>query len=192
MFLKISKRSDFPKLLNNLNLSGIGVEIGVWKGAFSKEILNNSKLIKLFSVDPWSIENYRSKWNKKDIEEAYKIACETLKEFKDRNEIIRKTSEETYNLFPDNYFDFIYIDASHDYESVKKDITYWWKKLKKGGIFAGHDYLDRKFEQNRDEEIKFGVVQAVDEHIQKTKTKLFLTSDKFPSWYCQKSKIKML
>jgi hypothetical protein len=34
---------------------------------------------------------------------------------------------------------FAYIDAAHDYESVKRDIAAWMPKIKSGGILAGHD-----------------------------------------------------
>jgi hypothetical protein len=36
--------------------------------------------------------------------------------------------------------DLIYVDASHDYESVKQDIKIYWEKLNKGGIMFGDDY----------------------------------------------------
>eukprot|EP00758_Cryptobia_borreli_P017336 Tbor_TRINITY_DN6182_c4_g1::TRINITY_DN6182_c4_g1_i11::g.22020::m.22020 len=39
------------------------------------------------------------------------------------------------------YFDYIYVDARHDYKGVLDDISQWWPKLKKGGIMAGHDYV---------------------------------------------------
>lgn len=42
--------------------------------------------------------------------------------------------------FPDNHFDFIFIDASHRYEYTKADIRLWHRKVKEGGILAGHDY----------------------------------------------------
>lgn len=42
-------------------------------------------------------------------------------------------------LFDDNYFDCIFIDAAHDYKSVRDDIRCWLPKVKSGGILAGHD-----------------------------------------------------
>jgi hypothetical protein len=38
-------------------------------------------------------------------------------------------------------FDFIYIDARHDYKGVTADIENWFPKLNYRGIIAGHDYL---------------------------------------------------
>lgn len=42
--------------------------------------------------------------------------------------------------FPDNHFDFVFIDASHLLEETKADIRLWYYKVKEGGILAGHDY----------------------------------------------------
>lgn len=41
--------------------------------------------------------------------------------------------------FKDRYFDFIFIDADHNYEVVKEDIRLSLNKLKRGGRLAGHD-----------------------------------------------------
>jgi len=53
---------------------------------------------------------------------------------------IKNRSVEASKLFEDNYFDFVYIDAGHIYEEVKEDIIAWKDKVKKGGLFGGHDY----------------------------------------------------
>jgi predicted O-methyltransferase YrrM len=56
--------------------------------------------------------------------------------------------------FPDNSLDFVFIDASHDYDSVKRDIKAWLPKVRKpNGIIAGHDYC----------EVWPGVIKAVHE-----------------------------
>lgn len=36
--------------------------------------------------------------------------------------------------------DLIFLDALHDYESVKQDIALWWPKVRIGGMLAGHDF----------------------------------------------------
>lgn len=43
-------------------------------------------------------------------------------------------------LFPDSYFDFVFIDASHKFEETKADIRVWYPKMIPEGILAGHDY----------------------------------------------------
>lgn len=64
--------------------------------------------------------------------------------------VIKSCSWEAATLFEDNSVDFVFIDADHQYESVKKDITAWYPKIKIGGIMSGHDYIS-----------KFGVADAV-------------------------------
>jgi hypothetical protein len=51
--------------------------------------------------------------------------------------------------------DFVFLDAEHEYMSVKQDIVSWWPWVKKGGVIAGHDYV----------KAWPGVCQAVDELI---------------------------
>ena len=50
------------------------------------------------------------------------------------------TSSELIKSFPDNFFDFIYIDGDHSYKGAKSDLINYYAKVRRGGVLAGHDY----------------------------------------------------
>jgi hypothetical protein len=52
-------------------------------------------------------------------------------------------SLEAVRHFDDNYLDFVYLDGAHDFDSAMLDIIHWSRKVRPGGIVAGHDW-DRK------------------------------------------------
>ena len=53
--------------------------------------------------------------------------------------ICKGFSAEVLASFPDNYFDWVYIDGNHLYEFVKKDVELSFQKVKPGGVIAGDD-----------------------------------------------------
>lgn len=166
MTKQLSHRNDLPNLLKSLGLNNIGVEVGVGRGAYSYIILSNSDLKLLYSIDNWNDAAIRT--------EAERM----LKRFGDRNKILYMTSKEASERFADNSLDFVYIDADHVYESVKQDLKLWYPKVKEGGVFAGHDYVDRACKYG-----VFGVKLAVNKLINKYNQKLFITKERWPSWY---------
>ena len=49
------------------------------------------------------------------------------------------TSAEFAQKFEDRKFEYIYIDADHSYEGVKKDYQTFWPRLTSGGMISFHD-----------------------------------------------------
>ena len=47
-------------------------------------------------------------------------------------------------FFSDKCIDLVFIDASHDYDSIKSDVESWIGKIKSGGIISGHDYCENE------------------------------------------------
>ena len=53
---------------------------------------------------------------------------------------VKKASPKAAANFPDRYFDLVYIDGAHDYDSVLADIRAW--RPKTNAYIGGHDYVD--------------------------------------------------
>jgi predicted O-methyltransferase YrrM len=71
-----------------------------------------------------------------------------------RCSVHHSASADFATFVPDHSMDVVYIDAGHDYESVKEDISLYLNKAKSGGFICGHDYNSNSWP---------GVVKAVDE-----------------------------
>lgn len=110
-------------------------EIGSFSGVSSELFAIHCKEINC--IDRW--EQY-NEINNPEIIEGEKRFDELLKRYSNIKKI-KLSSEDASNLFKDESLDFVYIDAAHDYENVKKDILCWLPKVKPNGIIAGHDIV---------------------------------------------------
>jgi len=119
----------------------IGVEVGVCNGVtselYAQEIPNIKKL--------YAVDNYPSfvDWDGTRVTEERQT--ETMRRCKERLtkysniELVFKTSVEFGESLEDNSIDFVFIDGDHSFNATLKDIQTYWPKVKKGGVFAGHD-----------------------------------------------------
>ena len=185
----LKSRNHLPIFLNENNLKGIGAEIGVNRGDFSRRILEKWHGDLLYSIDPW----IRNK-NPQHGEELYSITKAKLLKFKERSQILREKSKESAARFEDGSMDFCYIDALHKYRHVLEDCDLWWPKIKDGGILCGHDYYGPKICTTKDGSPKkwphVEVKQAVDEFIADNDLKIHCDGGNngamVSSWYIQK------
>jgi cephalosporin hydroxylase len=83
-------------------------------------------------------------------------------------------------LKPDNYWHFVFIDASHKYEQTKADIRLWFNKLLPNHSLAGHDY-------NTFDEVNLGVYAAVNEVIPPEHLRIHETDKGYGVWEVNKS-----
>lgn len=115
------------------------VEVGSWKGKSSAymavEIINSGKDIDFYCVDHF-LGDEGAGWNS----DLYEIFTSNMKPVEKYYKVLHMPSVEAAAKFEDGSLDFVFIDASHDYENVKRDIIAWKPKVKIGGVFAGHDY----------------------------------------------------
>jgi len=142
-------REDLAKLFAELGFTK-GAEIGVELGYYSEVLCQSNPKLHLSCIDPWSAGAYEPGIDGVDEEqrqydERYK---ETVKRLSPYNcTIIRKGSMEALNDFEDGSLDFVYIDANHDFPNFTNDLHNWKKKVRIGGIVAGHDYAYFSFKK---------------------------------------------
>ena len=124
-----------------------GVELGVLKGPTFKAIVTQCSNVNWYGVDVFTPDKY---WLANKITETkdllkfkpvkwYPELLEFCKQYPDRAHIIRDFTNRAYSNFKDKSLDIIFIDASHDMDSVNEDIKLWAPKVKPGGIISGHD-----------------------------------------------------
>jgi len=124
------------------------VEIGAWMGVSTRYmggLIKDTKIVfdvvDHFRGEPES--GYQQKVVKLyggSIYEQFKLNMEKAECWTSINKVHIEYSNEAVKHYKDKSLDFVYIDASHDYESVYQDIKNWIKKVKEGGIIAGDDY----------------------------------------------------
>ena len=182
---RIGTRKLLPFYLNHHHLLGEGAEIGVQRGAFSEHILRYWKGRCLHCVDPWgylgpvdySEPNEAASVRDREFHQAcHDETVARLKPFGLRAKLHRTTSTEAAGKFADGSLDFAFIDARHDYESVKADIAAWHPKIRKNGLLSGHDWsLDYGPPY-------YGVKKAVTEFESRAGLKLLVSAD-LESWF---------
>lgn len=121
----------------------LGVELGVLKGETSHEILDNCENVKkLYGVDPY-VAHFDGAANRTDEEMSQyeAIMKKNLNKFADRFEHVKKSSHDCSDMFENESLDFIFIDSIQLIEHLSKELELWYPKLKKDGIFFGHDSM---------------------------------------------------
>lgn len=135
-----------------------GVEVGVCDGRYSQILMQKIPGLHLIGIDPYaSYHEYSDFRRQPTLDDKLKTARERLIEYKNYS-LILGWSVEVASFLPDNFFDFVFIDANHKYQYVLEDIRAWYPKVRKGGILSGHDYYES-------ESGRMGVVKAVNEFV---------------------------
>ncbi|MES0826341.1 class I SAM-dependent methyltransferase [Ruegeria sp. SCP11] len=137
-------------LLNMMPKDAVVAEVGSAFGDFSNEILQRCAPKQLHLVDSWASERYQIglKTIKKNL--ADEISA-------DRLHIHQGLSTEVLPTFEGGFFDWVYIDTNHSYETTLEELLICDSKVSETGRIAGHDFCTG----NVIDAVPYGVVEAV-------------------------------
>ncbi|MDP6986127.1 MAG: class I SAM-dependent methyltransferase [Candidatus Thalassarchaeaceae archaeon] len=159
------------RLLKMMPKGSICAEIGVWKGDFSKRILEITKPAELHLIDPWEFQpNFPTRWyggtKASDQSDMDEIFTSVRERFSENTEVSlhRGRSEIAHADFPDDFFDWVYVDGNHDYDFVRLDLELYLPKVKTGGYLTGDDYLQPSREDAKQIPVKEAVSDFVSEN----------------------------
>ena len=174
MLITFLNRQQLIAALGNIPAPAVA-ELGVWRGEFSRCLLETLAPRSLTLVDAWSeasytpaadggpqmqgfgerIRTYFGGEPAAALEAAYRHVVETFRGDA-RVSVVRADTWEAATSFPDGSFDVIYLDANHRHEHVLGDMYAWFPKLRKGGLFFCNDFYEGADSRNQN----FGVISA--------------------------------
>jgi hypothetical protein len=160
-----ANRNDLIACLTSLR-GGVVVEIGVAQGEFSQILLTALEPSRFYALDTFELHLIPMVWGipTKELLQGkshLEFYSDRFSSLGDRLVIKQGLSDESLKTLPDDHFDLIYIDAGHDYDSVKRDAELSRQKLKDDGVLIFNDYI--MFDHIR--QAPYGVVQVVNEMV---------------------------
>jgi len=140
------------------------LEIGSYEGAATSFIINNvNDCEEIFCIDTWEGGIEHGKMDAKSIsmkhvekrfDKNIEIAIKEAKSNVNIKKIKARSDDALINLLSEgkkNYFDFIYVDGSHQAPDVLLDAILSFRLLRVGGVIAFDDYLwSEELESGRD------------------------------------------
>lgn len=115
-------------------------EIGTYLGESTCIFIENfPDLIQYVGVDPYSMDFNSDNLFTEDLtKKIFEQYVQKMQKYKCHGHIKLPSTEASKHI-ENHYFDFIYIDGCHQYNSVVNDIKCWLPKVRKGGIISFHD-----------------------------------------------------
>jgi SAM-dependent methyltransferase len=140
-------RDVYDHVAKTLPDGGTFMEVGCWKGKSAvylahrlEDIGKTDALIEIADTFEGDLDT-----GKESVFWEFRKNCIEAKAIDELNGgMISEESEpcdsiKAAGFFKSSHFDGIFIDAAHDYDNAKADITAWRDKVKPGGFFGGHD-----------------------------------------------------
>jgi hypothetical protein len=177
------QRSNQPRALfvdHILPKNGIGAELGVFKGEFSATLMDRTSARQLHLIDPWYFLTAYWHWGSGDrstVHALIKILQRFEKDIEGgRVRVHVGDDRQILTFFPDQYFDWVYMDSSHLYEHTRDELQILTSKVKADGVIAGDDWQPDPSHRHH------GVYKAVSELVASGKYEIVYADSNDRQW----------
>ena len=127
-----SRLELWQKVLSAVDVKTM-VEVGVWKGDFASQILDQCEFIeKYYMIDPWAM---LPDWNKpfnvdtKVFDDVYTEAMKKTAFASEKVVVLRGRTKDVIEQIPDESLDFAYIDGDHTLRGITIDLIKLFPKM---------------------------------------------------------------
>jgi hypothetical protein len=134
-------------------------EVGVFAGDFSRWLLDVFHPSSLHLIDTFCTSDHVKQQFTANSHVSF---VQNTFAREPRVRVHQGVSWDVLGGMPDDSLDYVYIDADHSYESVRRDIEAAHAKVRPGGIIQFNDYAN----YGSYERAPYGVLQAVNEYIE--------------------------
>jgi hypothetical protein len=159
---------------------GVGAEIGVHKGYFTRRLLDGLDPEQLHLIDPWYLIGREWNWGLPD-RSTVNALCGILHSYTDdlvsgRVALHIGWDLEILERFPDATFDWVYLDTTHSYQQTLDELRVLGRKVKPDGVIAGDDWRSDPDHHHH------GVCRAVRVFLEEAPYELVYDSDDDQQW----------
>ena len=131
--------ANLCKWANEKGATGKAVEIGAYSGEGTIVLAKYFK--EVLAVDPW-LNGYDIHDRASQQTPMKFVLAKFHENTKGLGNVMysQSKSQDALEVVEDGSLDFVYVDGDHRYEAVLADLKGWLKKLRAGGVMAGHDW----------------------------------------------------
>jgi hypothetical protein len=141
----------WQQVLNAIEAKAM-VEVGVWKGDFAKELLEQCKSIETYyMIDPWAtLPDWNKPFNVKNrvFDDVYQEAMNKTAFASEKVVVLRGRTKEVIQEIPDESLDFAYIDGDHTLRGITVDLIKLLPKMRENGLIAGDDFTPNPWQHD--------------------------------------------
>jgi hypothetical protein len=165
----------------------VAAELGVLKGDFSRLILRDLHPAKLHLVDPWYLQGAEWSWEHGDRSTVHALMG-VMRDFEPElssGQVVLDIDFDQNFLAtaPDAYFDWVYLDTTHEYEQTKLELQLLQRKVKPSGVIAGDDWQPDPRHRHH------GVYKAVQELIAEGNYQILYADPKSLQWAIHRTSV---